>query len=441
MSKSEKQGSIVALSPLFVFIFLFIGTGIFTGDFSNMPLTVAVIISATYAMFLNRKESLAKKVEVFTKSAGHSNIILMVVIFVLAGAFAGVAKGMGAVESTVNLGLSLVPGNLLMVGLFLVGCFISVAMGTSMGTVVALAPIGLGIADETGIPVALALATVVGGAMFGDNLSMISDTTIAAVRTQNTKMKDKFKVNFFIVLPGAILTAIILGVITSGYELSLTGDHPYDVVKVLPYLVVLIAALVGVDVLIVLLGGTVFAGVIGLINGSYTFTSFVQTAAKGIISMEDIAMIAILIGGLIGLIQHYGGIDYILHSIMSKIKTKRGAEFGIAALVSAVDIATVNNTISIIMTGPLAKIIADEYEIDPRKSASILDIFSSAWQGFLPYGGQMLAAAGIAGISPVSLMPYSFYPVLLGVCGIVAILIRYPKFQAQPKELQYKKAQ
>lgn len=427
--QQEKKGSLLALLPLLIFVLLFIGTGILANDFSKMPLSVAVIIAATVALLMNRKESLTKKIDIFCKGAGHSNIILMCVIFVLAGAFSGVAKEMGAVESTVNLGLTLLPANLLMVGLFIIGCFISTSMGTSMGTVVALAPIGLGIATQTDIPTALAMATVVGGAMFGDNLSMISDTTIAAVRTQETQMKDKFKVNFFIVLPGAIVTAILLGIITLGNHASVAGDHPYELVKVLPYVAVLVAALLGVNVLIVLLGGTIFAGIIGIAYGSYDFLGFLQTVAKGVMSMEDIAIVAILIGGLVEIIKYNGGIDYLLHFVTSKIRSKKGAEFGIASLVSVADIATANNTISIIITGPLAKNIADEYEIDGRKSASILDLFSSCWQGIVPYGGQLLAAASIASISPVSILPYSFYPILMGICGVIAILVGYPKLQ------------
>ncbi|QCJ41079.1 Na+/H+ antiporter NhaC family protein [Bacillus sp. S3] len=428
-TKKEKQGSLLALLPLLIFVLLFIGTGIITKDFSKMPLSVAIIIAGAIALMMNRKESLTKKIDIFCKGAGHPNIILMCIIFILAGAFAGVAKGMGAVESTVNLGLSLLPENLLMVGLFIIGCFISTSMGTSMGTVVALAPIGIGIAEQTGIPMALAMATVIGGAMFGDNLSMISDTTIAAVRTQNTNMKDKFKTNFFIVLPGAILTAIILGVITAGNQASVGGEHPYEMIKVLPYLAVLVTALLGVNVLIVLIGGTIFAGIIGIAYGSYSFTEFLQAVAQGVISMEDLAIVALMIGGVVEIIKHNGGIEYLLHFISSRIKSKKGAEFGIAGLVSAADIATANNTISIVMAGPLAKEIADEYEIDPRKSASLLDIFSSCWQGIVPYGGQFLVAAGLASISPVSIMPYSFYPVLLGICGVIAILIGYPKYR------------
>lgn len=426
-NENIKQGSFWAFLPLIVFVFLFIGSGIITKDFSVMPLNVAVLIAAAIALGMNRKEKFGKKVEIFMKNAGHPNIILMAVIFILAGAFAGVTKGMGAVDSTVNLGLTLLPANMLLIGLFAIGCFISVSMGTSVGTIVALAPIGVGIATETGIPVALAMATVVGGAMFGDNLSMISDTTIAAVRTQNTKMKDKFKVNFWIVLPGALLTMLVLGVITRGNEAVLLGEYPYELIKVLPYIGVLVGALIGVHVVIVLVGGMFFAGVIGLIDGSYTFGSLFTAISEGIMSMEDLALIAILIGGIVGMIQHNGGIDYLLRVVTRKVKTKKGAEFGIAGLVSAADIATANNTIAIIVTGPLAKQIADQYDVDPRKSASLLDTFSSCWQGLLPYGAQLLAAAGLAAISPVSIMLYSFYPVFMGLCCVVAILIGYPK--------------
>ncbi|MEV9640591.1 Na+/H+ antiporter NhaC family protein [Mammaliicoccus sciuri] len=433
-NNTMKKGSLLSFLPLIVFVILFIGSGIVTKDFSIMPLNVAILIAAAVALVMNRKESFSTKVDIFMKSAGHPNILLMAVIFLLAGAFAGVAKGMGAVESTVNLGLSMLPANLLMVGLFIIGCFISISMGTSMGTIVALAPIGVGIASQTDIPVALAMATVIGGAMFGDNLSMISDTTIAAVRTQHTKMKDKFKVNFFIVLPGAILTMILLGFLTHGNTADLTGNYPYQFVKILPYLAVLVGALVGTHVLIVLAGGIIIAGAIGLMDGSYNLQSYLQAIADGVVAMEDLAMVSILIGGIVGVIQHNGGIDYLLRMITSKIQTKKGAEFGIAGLVSAADIATANNTIAIIITGPVVKHIADEYEIDPRKSASLLDTFSSVWQGVLPYGVQMLAASGLAAISPVSIIMYSFYPVLMGICCVIAILVGFPRFKGAEKK-------
>ncbi|MDX8044515.1 Na+/H+ antiporter NhaC family protein [Gracilibacillus sp. S3-1-1] len=432
--EKQSKGNAVALLPLLVFILLFIVSGIVTHDFSSMPINVAVLIAAVVAIAINRKEKLSKKIEVFTKGVGHENIILMVIIYILAGAFSEVAEGMGAVDATVNLGLSLLPANLLMVGLFIIACFISLTMGTSMGTVVALAPIGIGIAEQTDISMALAMATIIGGAMFGDNLSMISDTTIAAARTQNTTMSDKFKTNFWIILPGAIITIIILWAITLGSHFTVQEDYSYQIVKVLPYLAVLIVAILGVNVLIVLTGGIVFAGIIGLLDGSFTGTSLVQTASEGIINMQDIAIIALLIGGIIGIIQHNGGIDYLLHVVSRRIKSKKGAEFGIAGLVSAADISTANNTISIIMTGPLAKNIAQEYQIDPRKSASILDIFAACWQGILPYGAQMLAASGLAAISPLSIIPYSFYPILLGLSGIIAILIGFPRFKQKASQ-------
>ncbi|MCC4723008.1 Na+/H+ antiporter NhaC family protein [Salinicoccus sp. RF5] len=425
--KDNTRGNPLALLPLLIFVALFIGTGIITRDFQAMPITVALIVAIVAAMLIKPKDRLNEKIGIVTQGAGRENIMLMVLIFLLAGAFSQVAENMGAVESTVNLGLSLLPSNLLLIGLFIICCFISISMGTSTGTVVALAPIAIGIAGQTDLSLALALATVIGGAMFGDNLSVISDTTIVSTQSQEVKMSDKFKTNFFIVLPGAIATVIILWFISSGQSTTPATDLDYNLLKVLPYLAVLIIALLGVNVLIVLSGGIVFAGLVGFLDGSYTFTSFVTAAGEGIGNMQNISIIAILIGGLIALIQHYGGIDYLLHFITSRIRSRRGAEFGIASLVSATDLSTANNTISIIITGPLAKDIADEYGVDRRKSASILDIFAAAFQGLIPYGGQMLAAAGLAAISPVAMIPYSIYPAMLLICGIIAILIGFPR--------------
>ena len=429
-----KKGNAWALLPLLLFVLLFLGVGIVSGDFTTMPLNVAITITVIVALLMNRKESFAKKVEVFTKGAGHSNIILMMLIFILAGAFSTTAEKMGGVTSTVNLGLSLIPQNLIIVGLFVICMFVSISMGTSVGTVAAIAPVGFGFAQATDVPAALAMATVVGGAMFGDNLSMISDTTIAAVRTQRTKMSDKFRVNFKIVLPGAILTIIILFLLTNGISTDHAKNYDYNLFKVIPYLLVLILALIGVNVIIVLIGGTALAGVIGLIDGSFGWKGLLSAVSKGIIGMEDIAMIALLIGGLVGIIQHNGGIDWLLQFVRSKVKSKRGAELGIASLVSAADISTANNTISIIMAGPLAKNIADEYDVDPRKSASILDIFGGCFQGLLPYSPQVISAAGVAGISPFLLVPYSIYPILLGVCGLVAIILRVPRLDHKSKK-------
>ncbi|UTF75215.1 Na+/H+ antiporter NhaC family protein [Staphylococcus epidermidis] len=432
--KEMKNGNAWALIPLLLFVLLFIGVGIISGDFTTMPLNVAITITVIVALLMNRKETFAKKVEVFTKGAGHSNIILMMLIFILAGAFSTTAEKMGGVSSTVNLGLSLIPQNLIIVGLFIICMFVSISMGTSVGTVAAIAPVGFGFAQATDVPAALAMATVVGGAMFGDNLSMISDTTIAAVRTQKTKMSDKFKVNFKIVLPGAIITIIILFFLTNGISIDHTKNYDYNLIKVIPYLLVLILALVGINVIIVLIGGTVLAGIIGLIDGSFGWNGLLNAISKGIIGMEDIAMIALLIGGLVGIIQHNGGIDWLLNFVRSKVKSKRGAELGIASLVSAADISTANNTISIIMAGPLAKNIADEYDVDPRKSASILDIFGGCFQGLLPYSPQVISAAGVAGISPFLMLQYSIYPILLGVCGLVAIILRVPRLNQSSKK-------
>ena len=432
--KEMKNGNAWALIPLLLFVLLFLGVGIISGDFTTMPLNVAITITVIVALLMNRKETFAKKVEVFTKGAGHSNIILMMLIFILAGAFSTTAEKMGGVSTTVNLGLSLIPQNLIIVGLFIICMFVSISMGTSVGTVAAIAPVGFGFAQATDVPAALAMATVVGGAMFGDNLSMISDTTIAAVRTQKTKMSDKFKVNFKIVLPGAIITIIILFFLTNGISIDHTKNYDYNLIKVIPYLLVLILALVGINVIIVLIGGTVLAGIIGLIDGSFGWNGLLNAISKGIIGMEDIAMIALLIGGLVGIIQHNGGIDWLLNFVRSKVKSKRGAELGIASLVSAADISTANNTISIIMAGPLAKNIADEYDVDPRKSASILDIFGGCFQGLLPYSPQVISAAGVAGISPFLMLQYSIYPILLGVCGLVAIILRVPRLNQSSKK-------
>ena len=432
--KEMKNGNAWALIPLLLFVLLFLGVGIISGDFTTMPLNVAITITVIVALLMNRKETFAKKVEVFTKGAGHSNIILMMLIFILAGAFSTTAEKMGGVSSTVNLGLSLIPQNLIIVGLFIICMFVSISMGTSVGTVAAIAPVGFGFAQATDVPAALAMATVVGGAMFGDNLSMISDTTIAAVRTQKTKMSDKFNVNFKIVLPGAIITIIILFFLTNGISIDHTKNYDYNLIKVIPYLLVLILALVGINVIIVLIGGTVLAGIIGLIDGSFGWNGLLNAISKGIIGMEDIAMIALLIGGLVGIIQHNGGIDWLLNFVRSKVKSKRGAELGIASLVSAADISTANNTISIIMAGPLAKNIADEYDVDPRKSASILDIFGGCFQGLLPYSPQVISAAGVAGISPFLMLQYSIYPILLGVCGLVAIILRVPRLNKSSKK-------
>ncbi|MGE7989076.1 Na+/H+ antiporter NhaC family protein [Lysinibacillus fusiformis] len=415
-----------ALIPFVVFMILFIGSGVIMGDFYAFPVIVAISISGAVALAMNRKESFSRKVDIFCQGAGNLNVMLMVIIFLLAGAFSEVAKGMGAVDSTVNFALSIIPQNLLVVGLFIIACFISLSMGTSVGTIVALAPIGVGISDLTELSIALVMAAVVGGSMFGDNLSFISDTTITAVRSQGAQMKDKFKVNFWIVLPAAIITSIILGFMTSGGTAQV--EHlSYNWIKIIPYVLVIILALSGMNVFLVLALGIVLAGAVGIADGSYHIMSLIQKIGEGMEGMYEIAFLAILIAGMVEVIKFNGGIDFLLRLVTRRIKSQKGAEFGIAGLVGLTNLSTANNTIAILIAGPLAKNIADQYEIEPRKSASILDIFSCTVQGLLPYGAQFLVAASVAKISPVSILPYSFYPILIGICGMIAILIGYPK--------------
>ncbi|WP_251860780.1 Na+/H+ antiporter NhaC family protein [Clostridium sp. Marseille-Q2269] len=424
-----KKGSAIALLPLLIFLAVYVSMGIISNDFYAIPMSVPFLIAAISALVMNRKETLSKKIDVFCEGAGNSNIILMCLIFILAGAFAQVAKDMGAVDSTVNLGLSILPSNILVAGVFIIACFISLSIGTSMGTIVALAPMAVGISQKTGIIIGLTLGAVISGAMFGDNLSMISDTTIAAARTQGCDLRDKFKTNFFIVLPAAIITAIVFSIITANGSTGLHGNYSYSFMKVLPYISVLVAALLGGNVIIILFGGTVFSAAIGLYFGTFNIVGLFQSIGKGIGGMTELVIISLIIGGMVEVIKYNGGIDFLLNLIKSKIKSKKGAELGIALLVSVVDICTANNTIAIVMAGPIAKDIADKYDVDPRKSASLLDTFSCFCQGIIPYGAQLLAAAGIAKISPFGIMKYLYYTYLMGICALIAIVVGLPKFK------------
>ncbi len=429
MRNEEKKGNILALLPLGVFLVLFLGVGIATKDFDKMPVLVAFITATAVALMFNRKQSFNEKIEIFCQGAGHADIMMMCIIFILAGAFANVAKAMGGVESTVNLSLQFVPPKFLVGGVFLIACFISLSMGTSVGTITALAPIGLGIAETTGMPIPLVIGAIIGGGMFGDNLSMISDTTITAARTQGCELRDKFKVNFLIVLPAALITIVILTVMAGQYQQALTGEYPYEWIKVVPYVAVLIGALIGINVFVLLAGGTVFAGLVGVVTGTFDIFGAVDAASNGMIGMAEIVILSIIIGGTLELIKRNGGIDYLLGFIKRRIHTQKGAEFGIAALVSLVDMCTANNTIAIVMAGPLAKDIAEEYNIDPRRTASILDIFAACIQGIIPYGAQLLIAAGIVGVSPMEILGYLHYPILMGVCGLMAIAFGFPKLK------------
>lgn len=421
-----KIKGLMAISPLLLFVVLYLVTSIIIGDFYKVPIVIAFLASSIYAVAITKSISLDERVKLFSKGAGNSNIMLMIWIFILAGAFASSAKGMGAIDETVNLSLLLLPDNLLLGGIFLATCFISLSIGTSVGTVVALTPLAAGIAEQTGTQLPLMIAIVVGGAFFGDNLSFISDTTITATRTQGCKLSDKFKVNSLIVMPAAIITLILY--ITLGMSIQ-SSQVISDVnwLKVLPYLVVLFTAVAGMNVLLVLVIGIILSGIVGMLTGAYDVFGWMTEMGKGIISMGELIIITMMAGGLMELIRCNGGIDYILMNLTQRIKTKRMAELSIAALVSLVNLCTANNTVAIITTGPLANDIATKYGVDKRKSASILDTFSCFTQGIIPYGAQVLMAAGLASINPVSIIPYLYYPFIMGAFALLSILLRYPR--------------
>lgn len=423
----KTKGKISALLPLAVFLIVYAGTSIIAKDFYAVSVIVPFLISAIVALSMNKKRKFEDKLQDFCKGAGNPNVILMILIFVLAGAFAQVAKAMGAVDSTVNFGLSILPTSILVPGVFIIASFIALSVGTSMGTIVALVPIAVGISEKTGIAVAIVVGAVVSGAMFGDNLSMISDTTIAATRTQGCEMKDKFKMNFKIVLPAAIVTAIIFMILTKGTAIQTLGEYEYSFIKILPYIAVLISALVGINVIFILIGGIVFAGAIGLLYGSFDIIGLFTNISAGIQGMSELIIISLLIAGTIELIKNNGGIEYILNKGMKNFKSKRGAELGIATLVSLVDICTANNTIAIVTVGPIAKDISDEFELEPRRVAGIMDMFSCVFQGLIPYGAQLISASGLAMISPFAIIKYSVYPYLMGICALVSIYLYWRK--------------
>ncbi len=425
--KKGKEGNWWALLPLLVFVLVYVGIALITKDFYSVSVIIPFLIASVVALIMNTKVSFEEKLHIFCKGAGDSNIILMILIFILAGAFAQVAKSMGAVDSTVNLGLSVLPPNLLVTGIFIVACFIALSVGTSMGTIVALVPIALGVSEKTGIPIALVVGAVVSGAMFGDNLSIISDTTIAATKTQGCEMRDKFKMNFKIVLPAAIITAIIFMVITSGTEAVNLGSYDYNLIKIVPYIGVLVAALAGVNVIFVLASGIILAGVIGIATGSFNIIGLFTGMADGITGMSELIIISLLIAGMVSLIKFNGGIEFILHKGLKNFKTKRGAEFGIGALVSLVDICTANSTIAIVTVGPIAKDISNEFDLEPKRIAGIMDMFACAFQGIIPYGGQLISAASLAAISPIQIMKYLFYPYLMGISVVIAIIVYWSR--------------
>ena len=420
----KKMNGWLALSPLAVFLITYLVTSIVCRDFYKVPVSSAFVLASIYAMLIT-KGPVNERIGVFSSGAGDRNVLLMIWIFVLAGAFASVAKSIGSVEATVNLTLRILPGKFILAGLFLAACFISMSIGTSVGTIVALVPIASGIASQADISLPLITALIVGGAFFGDNLSFISDTTIAATTTQGCSMADKFKANIWIAGPAALIVTVLYVVI--GFNLNITPEiESIDPLKLIPYLSVIILAICGVNVLVVLTIGLFLCAVIGLTDG-LTWTGFLGSVGDGIAGMGDLIIVTILAGGMLELIRHNGGIEFIINGLTKGIKGKRGAEFSIAGLVGLSNICTANNTIAILTTGNIAKDISERFKVDPRKSASILDTFSCAVQGLLPYGAQLLMVSGFTGISATQIIPNLFYPfVLLGV-ACISILLRLPR--------------
>lgn len=432
---SNKKG-LLALSPLFLLIVLIVAFTVYSVDTSHqdtsLSLTVAFMISSIYAVAISGGMPVRKRVDTYSKGAGANNLMLMLWIYVLAGSFAASAKAMGAVDATVNLALSILPASMILPGLFLAACFISVSIGTSVGTVVALVPIAAGLAHSMDANIGMMTAIIVGGAYFGDNLSFISDTTVVATQTQNCKMSDKFKVNSMIVVPAAVLVLIAYSVMGVGLQAP-THINEVEYMKVLPYLIVLITAIAGMNVMAVLTLGTLLCGAIGIgshllgASGSYDLFGWFSAMGNGIIGMGELIIIAMMAGGMLEIIRENGGIDFIINKITAHVNSKRGAELSIAALVSMVNICTANNTVAILTVGNISKKIGDRFGVDNRKAASILDTFSCMVQGLIPYGVQMLLAAGLANLSPMDILPYLYYPLAIGVAALLAILLRYPK--------------
>ena len=426
MAVDRKKGWL-ALSPLLVFLLIYVVTSLVARDFYKVPVAAAFIIASAYALLITRSvPKTDDKMTIFSRGAGNKNVLLMIWIFVLAGAFAATAKEIGAIDATVNATLHILPGKLIYAGLFLAACFISMAIGTSVGTIVALVPIATGIAAETGMGVPFITAIIVGGAFFGDNLSFISDTTVAATKSQACSMRDKFRVNLWIAAPAAILVTALYVVLGLSVEAS-PAAAPVEWLKLAPYLLVIGLALAGVNVVTVLTIGIGVNGILGWILGSYDFVGWMASIGAGIGSMGELIIVSLLAGGMLEMIRYNGGMEFIIDSLTRHIKGKRAAGLSIAALVSLVNLCTANNTIAIITVGPLAKDITDRFGLDPRKTASILDTFSCFVQGIIPYGAQMLMAAGLSGVSAIAIITHLYYPFTLGVIAVLSILLRFPR--------------
>ena len=440
MIRSSK--GLLALSPLLVFLLVYVLSSLFVGDFGRVPVSSAFLIAAIWAV-ATTPGKLRERINCFSKGAGDRNILLMIWIFELAGAFAGSAKDIGAIDATVAATLHLVPSKLIFCGLFLASCFISMSIGTSVGTIVALVPLATEMAANCGVSEAYMAAIIVGGAFFGDNLSFISDTTIASTRIMKCEMRDKFRMNIRIILPAVLVVAAIY--IWQGWNAQLTGvGNMDDWYKVFPYLLVIVMAMSGIDVSIVLLTGIIANAVMGFCCGSFlpqelgasaalAWTGWLASLGRGIAAMSDLIIVTLLAGGLMELIRANGGLDFIIDRLTRHIKGERGAQFSIAALVCIADICTANNTIAIISTGSIAKEISDRFGLDPRKTASILDTFSCLIQGIIPYGAQLLIAAGLAGISSASIIPHLYYPFLMGAMAVLSIIFRFPRNTVKPQ--------
>jgi len=433
-NKINPRHGLLALSPLLVFLCVYLVSSIVAQDFYRIPISAAFLIASVYALIISKGRTLEDRLSVFSAGAGNRNVLLMIWIFVMAGAFAATAKGIGAIDATVNIAMRILPGRLLYAGLFLASCFISMSIGTSVGTIVALVPIAAGIADEMALAGATGFtsstpfitAIIVGGSFFGDNLSFISDTTIASTRTQGCSMTDKFKTNLGIVGPAAIIVTVLYVILGSSVQAT-PQSGPIEWILLVPYILVIVLALTGVNVIAVLGIGIAVNGTLGLARGSMGWSGFLEAIGSGISGMGDLIIVTLLAGGMLELIKAGGGLDYIVELMTRRIKGKRGAEFSIAALVSLANLCTANNTIAIITVGRIARDISMKFGLDPRKSASLLDTFSCLVQGLIPYGAQLLMAAGLAGISSISIIGYLYYPAVMGLCAILAILLRLPK--------------
>ena len=426
MKDKIRNSGLLALSPLAVFLGIYLVSSLVAKDFYKIPIAAAFLIASAYALLISKKAPIEDKIAVFSRGAGHKNVLLMLWIFILAGAFAETARQIGAIDATVAATLHILPPSMLFVGLFLASCFISMAIGTSVGTIVALVPVAAGIASESGFDTGFVTAIVAGGAFFGDNLSFISDTTIAATKTQGCLMSDKFKVNLKIVAPAALAVAVMYIIIGHGASFSAPAD-PVNWTRLIPYVLVIGLAMSGVNVVEVLAIGIVVNAIIGFCQGTLTWTTWLGSIGTGIAGMGDLIIVTMLSGGMLEVIRENGGIDYLVRILTKGIRGKRGAEFSIAALVSMANVCTANNTIAILTTGRIAKDITTRFGLDPRKTASILDTFSCMIQGLLPYGAQMLMASGLAGISSLSIIKYLFYPYTMGAFAVLAILLRYPR--------------